>query len=914
VSTGNIIGVVHDESGAVLPGVTATLTSPVLPGGPVTTVTNARGEYRFDRLAPGTYTLKVSITGFSTYEETDLRVAVGGNTERNVGLKVAAMAETITVSGESPVVDTRKAGITNNINAEQLEASASERYGVQAYMAMLPGVTTGNYNRVFNVTVMGSNSNETTILTDGVSINNVRSGGSWLLSDFDGAQEVGATTLGASAEYQAAGGGVLNVVGKTGTNEFHGDASGFWSPDKLTSRPILQPCPLCSGDNADDVINGVNQIGFHWYNYHDDSGHIGGPIKKDRVWFFGGLIFRGRYGTPPGQAPPPDSERFLDWITDTNTKVTVKLNDRMQFQQTYYAEIWGTVNPNFTSPTRPIATLQHSEAGIKDDPNPGSSLTWTLSNRTVLTARYALTKGASHRIGFFRDLDKPNHTDAGSGVQSGNTNAHRFWPRRDEVSLKLNSFFSGSSISHNVGYGAQISKNKDVFVQIEPGGVIFRDLNSVPNQATLVGPDARGASSSAQGAWLEDEMTIGDRLTIKPGLRFDRMVGTSIDVPEFDLQFNEVGTLRGSGHLVTWNQVSPRVGVNLKLTKDGKTIVRGVAGRYYLPLFLGEFEDLHPGRAVSTTAGFNAATCPGATIATETINCFNIIQAVTVPNTNVRFDPNTKAPYTDQFAIGLDREIARNLGIAINVVHKRAGNELGWVDTGATFGSETRTITGTTIYGQAVNQTITVFPRTSPASASLFLRTNGPGYYSEYDALILSATKRLADRWQFTAGYTRQRSKGLEPTGTTGRDPNDYTNLEGYLGARDRPHMVSLMGSYEVPKIAVQVSGNLTAVSGTAIASQANVTGLPQGTRTINLDSPGSVYRTPEEKYLHVRFTKILLRNGPRRFEVTGEVKNALNEMGTTSIRSQIFNNANFLVTNSYPEPRQLRLFARLFF
>src|SRR5882672_5201561 len=118
ISTGNIIGVVHDESNAVLPGATVTLRSPGLPGGPATIATNARGEYRFERLAPGTYVLSVTLSGFSTYEETDLRVAVGGTTERNVGLKVAAMAETVTVSGESPVVDTRKAGITNNISAE----------------------------------------------------------------------------------------------------------------------------------------------------------------------------------------------------------------------------------------------------------------------------------------------------------------------------------------------------------------------------------------------------------------------------------------------------------------------------------------------------------------------------------------------------------------------------------------------------------------------------------------------------------------------------------------------------------------------------------------------------------------------------------------------------------------------------
>jgi hypothetical protein len=887
ISTGSIIGVVRDESNAVLPGVSVTLTSDVLPGGPATEVTNAQGEYRFTRLAPGTYALKATLTGFGTYQETDLRVAVGGTTDRAIVLKLGAMTESITVSGQSPVVDTRKAGITNNIAAEQLESSASERYGAQAYLAMLPGVTTGNYNRVFNVTVMGSNSNETTILTDGVSINNISSGGSWLLTDFDGAQEVSTTTLGASAEYQAAGGGVMNVVGKTGTNQFRGDAAGFWSPDALTSKPIKFPCAACEGGES----------GFTWYKYYDWSAHLGGPINRDRVWFFTGLIYRGRFGTPPGQAPPPEEERFLDMITDTNTKVTVKISDKLSFQQTYYAEIWGTVNPNFTSPTRPIATLQHSQAGIKDDPNLGSQLTWVVSPSTVLTTRYGLTMGASRRIGFFRDLTTPNRTDASSGVQSGNTNAHRFWPRRDEVSAKVNTYLSANRLNHNLSYGFQISRNKDLRVDIEPGGVLYSDLAGTPDTATFVGPDSRSAISSAQGVWAEDEITMG-RVTAKLGARFDRMVGTSPDTPEFDGEFNEIGTLPGLGEMVTWNTFSPRVGSNVRLTADGKTVLRAVAGRYYLPLFLGEWRDLHPGRAVRDLYRYNPSTAGYTTFVSRTD-----------PRTQFRLDPNMKAPYMDQFSIGVDRELAANLGIGVNFVRKNGGNQLGWVDTGGVYGTRDVVING---------QNITVFPLLNAPSARSFMRTNGPGYYNRYTAVILTATRRLADRWQFTAGYTRQKSEGLEPTGNRngtpeGRDPNDLINLEGRLGARDRPNMVSLMGSYEIPKIEVQLSGNLTAVTGTAISSQANVS-LPQGTRTINLDSPGSVYRTPTEKFLHVRFTKILFRNAHRRVELTGEVKNALNEMGTPSIRSQIFNNANFLVTNTFPEPRQLRFFARVFF
>lgn len=886
VTTGNIIGTVRDESGAVLPGVTATLTSPALPGGPQSIVTNELGGYRFTGLQPGTYVLQVELPGFRTYEETDLRVLAASTTERIVTLRVGIVTETITVSGQAPVVDVHRAGIQNSLPAEQLEAAASERYGVQTYMTMLPGVTTDSYNRVFQVTVMGSSSNETTILSDGVSINNVASGGSWLLADFDGAQEVSATTLGASAEYQAAGGGVLQTISKTGTNQFHGDVSGFWSPDMLTSKPVRLPCARCGP--------GV-ETGFKWYKYRDMGAHIGGPIRSDRLWFFGGVIYRARSGTQPGQPEPPENEKFLDAILDTNWKVNWKINDKLQFQQSFYAEIWGTVNPNFSSPTRPIATLQHSRGNARLDGNYGSQLTWTPTNTTVFTGRFNITQGGSNRIGFFEDLTTPQRRDQITGVQSANTTATRFRPRRDEVSAKLNTYIARAHVSHNLFYGVQISRNKDYRIDIQPGGVIYFDLGGQPDQAQFTAPDVRGAVSKAKGFWAENEMTIG-RFTFKYGGRYDRMEASSQDIPKFDGQFNQIGTLQGLGKLVTWNTFSPRGGVGVRLTSDGKTVLRVVAGRYYLPLYLGEFEVLHPGRALTTTMRYNPATAG-----------YTTLVSVTDPRTQIRIDPNMHAPYTDQFAIGADREIANNFGVGVNVVYKRGLHQLGWRDIGGTYGEQQVTL--------ANGQTLTVFPLLNRPTDRIFLRTNGPGYGTKYKALILTATRRLANRWQFTAGYTRQRATGLDlnSSSTAGQDPNDYINAKGGLASRDRPNMFSLIGSYEIPRIGVQISGNLTAVSGTAIASTAQVR-LPQGTRSINLEPAGSKYRTESEQFMHVRITKIMFREGPRRLELTGEIKNALQEQGGPSIQSTVFNAPNFLLMNLRPEPRQLRLFARWFF
>jgi len=882
--TGNIIGAVRDSSGAVMVGVKATLTSPQLPGGPRNSVTNERGEYRFSRLEPGVYSLKVEFPGFNTYEETGLRVLTAGTTERLVTLNVATTVTAITVSGESPVIDLYRTGIQNAITVEELEVVSTPRYGVQAYMTMLPGVTTNNYSRSIHLTVMGSATNETTVMSDGLSINSISGGTGFFLGDFDGAQEVNATTLGASAEYQAASGGVLQLISKSGTNNFHGDFSAYWSPDMLASKPVKLPCALCADGR---------ETGVKWYNNRDISAHVGGPILSNRLWFFTGIIYRGQSATQPGQPEPADNERFMEHLVDTNTKVTGKINDRLQFQQTFYAEYWDTVTNgtgSFTTPTRPIETLQRRRGNLALDGNYGTAVDWTINSRSIFTARYNLSQGGSNRIGFFEDLITPNRRDQLTGVQSGNTGASRFRPRRDEVNLKVNTLLFGSRSRHNVFYGVQISRSKNVSVSIQPGGVTYYDYAGAPDYAVFVGPDVQAATSRAFGVWAENEMTIG-RLTVKYGGRYDHMTSSSQDAPEFDGQFNEVGTIKGLGKLVTWNTFSPRLGVAVKLTSDGRTVMRAVAGRFYLPLYLDEFQSLHPGRAITTRMSYDPKTGDYTTFVSRTD-----------PRTQTKIDLDMRPPYTDQFSFGMEREIARDFAVGFNLVYKRSGDQLGYKVLNAEYGEQQVTLDN--------GQTLTVFPLLSNSSDRVFLRTNGEGFYSDYRAFILTVTKRFSSGWQLTTGYTRQRAKGLE---VSGQDPNDFINADGGLGNRDKPHMLSVLGSYDIPKINVQISGNMTAVSGMSISSTARVS-LPQGARSVNLEPAGSKYRTASEKFLSMRITKNLLRRDSVRVELAGEIKNVLQEKGGPDLQSTVYNSPNFLVQDSYPDPRQLRLLIRLFY
>ena len=237
--------------------------------------------------------------------------------------------------------------------------------------------------------------------------------------------------------------------------------------------------------------------------------------------------------------------------------------------------------------------------------------------------------------------------------------------------------------------------------------------------------------------------------------------------------------------MVTWNTLSPRVGGNVRLTERRQDRrCAAVAGRYYLPLFLGEFEDLHPGRAVRDLYRYDPATSGYTTFVSRTD-----------PRTQFRIDPNMKAPYTDQFSIGVDRELAKNLGVGVNFVRKNGGNELGWVDTGGVYGTQRRGDQRSEHH--ACSRCSMPRRRAVPANERARLLQPLHGRHPDRHA---APREPVAVHCRLHSpegrGARAEMRRGLAPTGTDaeGRDPNDYINLEGRLGARDRPNMVSLMG------------------------------------------------------------------------------------------------------------------------
>ena len=246
------------------------------------------------------------------------------------------------------------------------------------------------------------------------------------------------------------------------------------------------------------------------------------------------------------------------------------------------------------------------------------------------------------------------------------------------------------------------------------------------------------------------------------------------------------------GTLYTWNVFSPRLGVTSKLTGDGRTVLRGSYGMFHQGLLTGEFAAIHPGATPTTTAAFDAAT-----------GGYTTLVKVDDPRINLQIDPETRSPRTDEYSIGVDREVGRRLAVAIAYVGKKGSNFIGWTDVGGQYREVPRTLPD--------GRTVTVFELANSQAARRFLLTNPEGYSLMYNGLVMAVEKRRSDGWQAFGTYTFSRVSGLQASSgsaaagaqvssvagatqlTFGQDPNSLINARGRL-PNDRPHMFRVMG------------------------------------------------------------------------------------------------------------------------
>jgi hypothetical protein len=275
---GSIEGVVRDASGAVLPGATVDATSNV--GQPVSTVTDAVGVYRFPALPPGNYKLSANLQGFVSREVVDVRVGLGQIKKVDFSLPLSGVTETVKVTAETPLVDVRQSSRATNIRAEQVDLLPKGR-DFTTLVTQAPGAN--QESKLGGLSIDGASAGENRYIIDGIETTNLQSGTSGKNVIVDFIEEVQVKSSGYTAEFGGATGGVINAVTKSGTNDFHGSLLYNFEGSSLEGarRPTLRTS-LTNSDVAEYISYPKDER-----TRHEAGFAIGGPIAKNRLWFFG---------------------------------------------------------------------------------------------------------------------------------------------------------------------------------------------------------------------------------------------------------------------------------------------------------------------------------------------------------------------------------------------------------------------------------------------------------------------------------------------------------------------------------------------------------------------------------------------------------------------------------------------------
>jgi TonB dependent receptor-like, beta-barrel/Carboxypeptidase regulatory-like domain len=897
--TGTLIGTVKDPQGGVLSGAVASVTSAALIGRELRATTNEKGQLRFPALPPGSYALDIEMTGFATYHEVDIRIGAGATIERNAVLSVAGVDESVTVQGAGSHIEARGSGFETRFGPDDLRAIPTGRFSMFDFIRAAPGISptspssgTTTSLSATSVSAFGSGVNENQFLLDGTNFTCPCSGLARSEPGVDFIQEVQVQSVGASAEYGNLQGAVINIITRQGSDTYQYDASYYSQSGRLTSQPVVRPVQAGSQPTS----------GYSRKKYNDFTTNAGGPVVRDRLWFFGGYQYLRDYDSQPGVDPkfPRTYEQDKGFV-----KLTWRFTPSLQLMQSLHQESW--VNPPPPTVATPFEATTRNQASV-----PAITfghLTHTVSTNTLWDARVARFVVSEKRPPNTGNLTTASHFDRVSGIRTGapETFGGRNYFRTTAKATLTHYETALFGADHQWKLGGSLERGEHRHAAVLPGGVGFIDNNGQPFQSVSRDPFPDGGLSITASAFASDAITIGDRLTLNLGVRFDHSRAISQDLPALDSQGGETdASISGLGTLYTWNIVSPRLGIATKLTADGRTMLRASYGRFSQGVLTGEFGAFHTGISSVTTRAFDPLT-----------SGYTTLVSVVDPKMQLQLDRGIKAPHSDEYSLGVEREVGRQVAVSAAYVRKDGTDFIGWTDVGGQYRQETRPLPD--------GSSVPVMVLVNSTAARRFLLTNPAGYSLTYNGLVTTLEKRRSHGWHAFGSYTFSRAYGLQvssgtaavgeqlstltSSGVFGRDPNDLQNARGRL-ANDRPHMFRVMGSVEVPHTGFTVAANVQHFSGKPWAASTRVS-LPQGDRRILLEPPGS-RRLSSQSLLDLRVSRMFRFSTVGRVVFLMDVLNLLNDTAEEGLVTDNRFGSTFGEPNLWVSPRRVILGARL--
>jgi hypothetical protein len=915
VQTGSVVGSVTDASGAILPGVTVSLSGDRLIGGVQTFVTDASGTYRFDRLPPGDYQVKFELQGFKTVTRAEIRISAAFTATINAKLEVGDIAETVTVTGESPTVDTKSNLQQTVMSQEILEGIPSGR-DPWSLARLIPGVQVSTYDvggtqsiQQSGLSSHGSSGSDVSFNIDGATVNWPGGGGGSTMMYYDQGmfEEVNYMTSAIPAEVMA-GGVSINMVTKDAGNRWGGTLRYNFANEDLQSE----------NHHSDTLPAGF--LGNPTLKTFDTNVSGGGAVLRDRIWFNGTI--RRWVVNKLTTSKNLDGSQALDDNTLKNysSKVTASIspNHKVMFSYLWNDKIRGHRRDGSDKiddisavvQTNPVQTTQAKYTGIM--------------RRTVFESAFSVMDGQtnySYQPGTPADLI--HRRDITLLEQSVTSRRHEEQPNaRHQFDNVLSYNTSGFGGEHFLKGGFQFARLYYEQRYTVNGQHHVEYSNGVPNRVRLFNtPTDPKNLAQVMGFFFQDAWSVGSRLTLNLGMRWDRYKGILPDQSNVDVQFDlfDPGALDAdkTGPFIEPKDESRRVVLDQKkgvwragavfdLTGDGRTALKANYSRYALQVGIDRVTAVNPLAVGDRTCPWSDPNGDGKFQLNEiTMSaCSGFSGGV-----NTRYETlGLPWPYSDEVTAGIERQIGRDMRVGAMFYYRTNRDQTGSKNLAVPASAYTaHTVTipngpGGTVANPKPMTAIVYNLPASLASAEDNVRVADSYYDTEYKGIEFTASKRFTSKWQMVGGVTFGKNEGGLGGGDL-NDPNTTTFPHGIIG-NDSKFAVRLSGSYRLP-YDITFAGSLTANEGYPYTSTYSLTRAAAAAQGITLtrSSQGiTLSQRGDERYPNVTLVDIRLsrqfRFGSRSFAPELNIFNIGNANTITSYAAA--------VGSAYLDPREI--------
>ena len=807
-STGTIQGRAADASGAILPGVTVTAVSPSMIG-VQTQVTNENGTYRFPAVPPGAYSMTFELAGFSTVKRDGIQISLGFTANVNADMSLASLQETVTVSGASPVIDTSATRVQQNFKLAQLESIPNGR-DMWALLAATPGVIMSNIdiggNRAGTQTGYRAYGLSGQVRTSVEGINTTEgTGGAGFYYDYGSFEEVFMGVAGQGAE-AATPGVQSNFLGKSGSNKFSGELYVDGYNNSFQDSNLSEQYTKPTSQGGYGFRAGSNEV----LKYYDVNFNLGGPIKKDKIWYH--FSWRRQFNAVEQPLFTFD-QSFDTWNQNPSAKVTYQLNQKNKFIGYYQ---WNMKEQPNRLPIGGYTYTAATQTSRQVSPSWVYKGEWnsTLSDRLYVEARwgdfgyYDPRYSNSEEDYFWRDTAQLVLT--GAHAESQTDRDRKQWTGAAtyflDTKFGIHTFKFGGELYNETQWSGRAQNVGGNIEHIYNNGVASQLVFGVPTATCVCG---RYASDNGQllvankldqqDFFVNDTWSKG-RVTMNMGLRWDRYKGRMPEQAQPAFTNGPVSVAAqtfAQRDFYTWNNLGPRIGLTYDFANDGKTVLKASYGLFWH----------NPGPDVSAGANPNQNN-KSVTYTWTDRNGDKHYQAgeesanptATTLAGTILLDPAITSPYSHDASLYLERQISDSIGARVGFVYKSEDDLIAQYNPGRPISAYTvpDSIVDPGVDGMAGTAddgrlALLGVPNTADVNTKYPLTnvTQNTPRFSRYKTVEASMNKRMSNRWaaQIGGSYTMAHDfPGAYPNSPNGVFDQDNTRWD-----------FKLSGTYEAP-------------------------------------------------------------------------------------------------------------------